>query len=82
MVRTLPQNWNPKTNDREKQARTLFGHLCLYNRLNVSMSRQKKLLIVAGDSDLLQGDLATEFIPGMVDFFKLCQEEGKILQCR
>jgi hypothetical protein len=46
------------------------------------MSRQKKLLIVAGDSDLLQGDLATEFIPGMVDFFKLCQEEGKILQCR
>jgi hypothetical protein len=46
------------------------------------MSRQKKLLVVAGDSDLLQCDLAAEFIPGMVDFFKLCKEEGKILQCR
>jgi superfamily I DNA and/or RNA helicase len=82
MVRTLPQNWNPKDDDREKQARMLFGHLSLYNRLNVSMSRQKKLLIVAGDSGLLQGDLAAEFIPGLVDFFKLCQKEGRILQCR
>jgi hypothetical protein len=81
-VRTLPKNWSPKAEDRERQARTLFGHLCLYNRLNVSMSRQKKLLVVAGDSDLLQCDLAAEFIPGMVDFFKLCKEEGKILQCR
>ena len=41
MVRTMPQNWKPKSDDREKQARGLFGHLCLYNRLNVSMSRQK-----------------------------------------
>jgi hypothetical protein len=81
MVRTLPQNWKPKDDDREKQARTLFGHLCLYNRLNVSMSRQKKLLVVAGDSGLLQSNLAAEFVPGLVDFYKLCQEEGAILQC-
>jgi hypothetical protein len=81
MVRTLPQNWKPKDDDREKQARGLFGHLCLYNRLNVSMSRQKKLLVVVGDSGLLRSNLAAEFVPGLVDFHKLCQEQGVMLQC-
>ena len=82
MARTFPQKWTPKDDDREKQARSLFGHLCLYNRLNVSMSRQKKLLVVTGDSGLLKCDLAAEFIPGLVDFLKLCQTDGKILQCQ
>jgi superfamily I DNA and/or RNA helicase len=82
MVRTMPQNWKPRTGEAEKQARCLFGHLCLYNRLNVSMSRQKKLLVVAGDLGLLQCDLAAEFIPGLVDFFNLCRTEGKVLPCR
>lgn len=81
MVRTLPEKWNPRGADREKQARYLFGHLSLYNRLNVSMSRQKKLLVLAGDSTLLKHPLAGEFIPSLVDFMKLCQNEGKILQC-
>ena len=82
MVRTMPQTWKPRADEAEKKARTLFGHLCLYNRLNVSMSRQKKLLVVAGDSGLLQSDLAAEFIPGLVDFFNLCQTEGRVLLCR
>ena len=82
MVRTFPQKWTPKDDNRERQARGLFGHLCLYNRLNVSMSRQKKLLVVAGDSGLLRNDLAAEFIPGLVDFLQLCKTEGRILQCR
>jgi hypothetical protein len=81
MVRTAPRTWQPNGSDRKLQARKLFGHLCLYNRLNVSMSRQKKLLVVAGDRDLLQHDIATEFVPGLVDFLKLCQTEGKVLQC-
>lgn len=81
MVRTLPQNWKPKDDDREKQARGLFGHLCLYNRLNVSMSRQKKLLVVVGDSGLVQSDLAAEFVPGLVDFLELCREQGAVLSC-
>ena len=81
MVRTLPQNWKPKDDDREKQARGLLGHLCLYNRLNVSMSRQKKLLVVVGDSGLLQSDLAAEFVPGLVDFLELCREQGTVLPC-
>jgi hypothetical protein len=82
MVRTMRQDWKPRNDEVEKQARSLFGHLCLYNRLNVSMSRQKRLLVVAGDSGLLRGELAAEFIPGLVDFFNLCQEEGRILPCR
>lgn len=81
MVRTLPQNWKPKDDDREKQARGLFGHLCLYNRLNVAMSRQKKLLVVAGDSGLLQSELAAGSAPGLVNFHKLCKEQGVVLQC-
>ncbi|WLH81777.1 AAA domain-containing protein [Pseudomonas sp. FP2335] len=80
-VRTVPQSWKPATDDREKQAQLLFGHLCLYNRLNVSMSRQKKLLVVVGDPRLLEGDLAAEFIPGLVDFHKLCREQGVVLEC-
>jgi len=82
MVRTMPQNWKSRPDEAEKQARSLFGHLCLYNRLNVSMSRQKKLLVVAGDSELLQSDLAMEFIPGLVDFLDLCRTEGRMLLCR
>jgi hypothetical protein len=73
VVRTLPQNWGLGDQERAIQARRLFGHLCLYNRLNVSMSRQKKLLVVAGDSALVTNDLATEFIPGLVDFHELAQ---------
>lgn len=79
MVRTLPKNWSPKRDDKEAQARGLFGHLCLYNRLNVSMSRQKKLLVVVGDSCLLQNELAKEFIPGLVDFLELCHQQGEVL---
>jgi len=82
MVRTMRQDWKPRTDDREKQARGLFGHLCLYNRLNVSMSRQQKLLMVAGDSGLLQGELAAEFIPGLVDFYSVCRTEGMVIPCR
>jgi superfamily I DNA and/or RNA helicase len=82
VVRTGPQGRRVPDDDREKQARKLFGHLCLYNRLNVSMSRQIKLLVVAGDSALLRNDLASEHIPGLVDFLALCEREGRIMQCR
>lgn len=80
-VRTVPQPWKSTNDAREKQAQSLFGHLCLYNRLNVSMSRQKKLLVVVGDPGLLEGDLAADFIPGLVDFHRLCCEQGVLLEC-
>lgn len=58
-------------------ARRSFGHLCAYNRLNVSMSRQKKLLAVVGDERLAVGDLAEKYIPGIVEFRKLCNSVGE-----
>ena len=61
------------------QARRLFGFLTNYKRLNVSMSRQKKLLVVVGDSNLLKTDLADKYIPGLVDFYLLCSAEGVFL---
>jgi AAA domain len=73
IVRTIPQGWRPHSRDRAKQAQRLFGHLCLYNRLNVSMSRQKKLLVAVGDPALVTGDLAAEYIPGLVDFHQLAR---------
>ncbi|WP_082563692.1 DEAD/DEAH box helicase [Nocardioides sp. Root140] len=71
VVRTVPPNWNPRAQEPARQALSLFGHLCLYNRLNVSMSRQQKLLVVVGDPSLVTHELAADFIPGLVDFYRL-----------
>jgi superfamily I DNA and/or RNA helicase len=66
----------------KKQAQKYFGHLCLYNRLNVSMSRQKKLLVVVGDQGLLNNSLAEKYIPGLVDFHNMCSQGGVFLSCK
>jgi len=66
--------------DREKDKRRYFGHLISPNRLCVSMSRQKRLLVVAGDSAMLDHELAWEAVPALVDFHALCHRgEGAIL---
>jgi hypothetical protein len=71
VVRTTPSNFIAEASTRESQALRTFGHLGLYNRLNVSMSRQKKLLVVAGEKSLFETDLAQEFVPGLADFLKI-----------
>lgn len=82
MVRTsLKGRSGVASAEEELKARRLFGHLCLYNRLNVAMSRQKRLLVVVGDSGLLRHELAPKYIPGLVNFYKLCQESGVMLSC-
>ena len=92
MVRTLPSRESIEACKRRviskgetwtdtKEAQFCFGHLCLYNRLNVSMSRQKKLLVVVGDAGALQNQLAEDFVPGLVDFLQLCRREGVVLPC-
>lgn len=52
----------------ETGKRRRLGHLLLENRLCVAMSRQKRLLIVVGDSSMATGE-----VPGLHDFVKLCQ---------
>lgn len=56
-----------------------FGFLQVYNRLNVSMSRQKRLLVAVGDAALFCSDAAKEIVPGLYNFLKLCREKGRML---
>lgn len=73
VVRT-PRRGPPPNQDRAKEANRRFGRLCLYNLLNVSMSRQKRLLVTVGDPAIIEDDLAMEFIPGLVAFHALATE--------
>lgn len=80
MVRSrtkLPDfNNSMKNDEKEKIKRKIFGHLMSENRLCVSMSRQKRLLVLVGDSKMLQNDLAREAVPALCNFFDLCKEKG------
>jgi hypothetical protein len=66
---------NPYPNDTPEQQKKKYGHLMAENRLCVSMSRQKRLLIVAGDSGMLKGPGAEEAVPALVNYYALCQGE-------
>ena len=59
--------------DQPKLLRRKYGHLMLENRLCVAMSRQQRLLVVVGDSEMLLGDQAAQAVPGLVKFLKLCR---------
>ena len=70
-----------KNKDGISLKRSLFGHLMSVNRLCVSMSRQKKVLVVVGDSDFIQTDIAREddAIPALGNYYDLCKSKGVIL---
>lgn len=55
-----------------RSLRQKYGFLTLENRLCVAMSRQKKLLIVAGDPEMLRATGAKEAVPGLKAFYDLC----------
>lgn len=50
-----------------------FGFLALPNRLCVAMSRQRKLLVVVGDSAMFTHDDAKTKVPALAAFFELCR---------
>ena len=56
-----------------------FGFLISKNRLCVSMSRQKKSLIVVGDREFFTSDRAKEDVESLYDFLQLCENRGKVL---
>ena len=62
-----------------------YGFLTSENRLCVALSRQKKLLIIVGDSSMFVGGIAERVanccIPAMPALYKLCQEKGVVEEC-
>lgn len=63
----------------EKKMNKIFGHLMSKNRLCVSLSRQKKVLVIVGDAELVQSSLAEEAVPALKNFYALCQTKGVVL---
>ena len=59
----------------ERAIRRKYGHLVLENRLCVAMSRQKRLLIVAGDDGMLSDDGGAKSVPGLAKFRDFCGGE-------
>jgi hypothetical protein len=53
--------------------RGVFGHVTSPNRLCVAMSRQKRLLVVAGDDGMLRAPNAPRAISPLVQFHKLSE---------
>jgi len=51
-------------------AKSKFGFLTSYNRLNVAMSRAKKLVIAVGDEKMFKDDMAKESVYGLYAFYK------------
>ena len=60
-----------------------YGFLISENRLCVSLSRQKKLLIVVGDRNIFSAGkwdkLAEICVPGMWKLLKLCEREEAVV---
>lgn len=60
-----------------------YGFLTSENRLCVALSRQKRLLIVVGDSNIFAGkewaDLAEKCVPAMKALYEKAKKEGVVL---
>jgi len=61
--------------ERERLLNGKYGHLRLANRMNVAMSRQRKLLVAVGAKHMAEGPEAEEGVPALAAFLKLCREE-------
>ena len=61
----------------EVQASGRYGHLRTSNRLNVAMSRQKRILIAVGDRAMFEGHIAEACVPEMHAFLAFCGEEAR-----
>lgn len=60
-----------------------YGFLTSENRLCVALSRQKKLLIVVGDSTIFsKGNwltVAEKCVPALKNFYELCGTRGAVI---
>lgn len=85
VILSVVRTWSTDTEMTPEGLNRKLGFLRLPNRINVAMSRQKKLLIVVGDKGLRKVDgLDPEdnmpLLPGFPAFYELCEGAyGKIL---
>jgi Superfamily I DNA and RNA helicases and helicase subunits len=79
MVRSQPQNskYFKKCDFSAKEQQRVFGHLMSRSRLCVSVTRQKKALIVVGDSQLIQTSIAEQAVPELQAFYSLCSRHSQ-----
>jgi hypothetical protein len=61
----------------ESQASSRYGHLRTPNRLNVAMSRQRRMLIAVGDRSMFEGSIAEACVPEMHAFLAFCDQEAR-----
>lgn len=84
MVRSQPQNsaFFQGRNFSAKEQQQVFGHLMSKSRLCVSVTRQKKALVVVGDSQLIQSPIAEQAVPELQAFYGLCSthSQGALLK--
>ncbi len=63
-----------------------YGFLTSENRLCVALSRQKKLLIVVGDSTIFckdnWGAIAERCVPALKNFYELCETKGAVINAK
>lgn len=75
--------YNEYNNYKQKVGLSNYGFLTSENRLCVALSRQKKLLIVVGDSSIFYkgkwGNIAEKCVPGMKHLYELCKKEGIVI---
>lgn len=65
----------------EAARRRRYGFLSLENRLCVAMSRQHRLLVVAGDHAMAAGAEAEASVPALNAFLKLCEgPHGRVVR--
>jgi hypothetical protein len=77
-MKALPLHISNEEDCKKKQQK-IFGHLMSENRLCVSMSRQKKVLAIVGDGDLVNTQIALDAVPALKKFYDLCGKKGVIL---
>jgi superfamily I DNA and/or RNA helicase len=70
---------NIKTINDKLKDYNLFGFLISKNRLCVSMSRQKKSLIVVGDRKFFEHERAKNDVEQLHNFLQLCKNKGRVL---
>jgi len=75
MVRSQSQSskFFQERNFSAKKQQQVFGHLMSKNRLCVSVTRQKKVLVLVGDSQLIQSPIAKQAVPELQAFYELCK---------